>query len=61
MQLLAEHQEYHCGYVDEAGKTIVTPKFTGARSFSEGLAAVEEGIKWGFIDHTGKFVIKPQY
>ena len=29
--------------------------------FSEGLAAVSKDGKWGFIDKTGKEVIKPQY
>ncbi|WP_081103996.1 WG repeat-containing protein [Leptospira weilii] len=31
-----------------------------AHSFSEGLAAVQIGKKWGFIDKTGNVVIPPQ-
>jgi hypothetical protein len=32
-----------------------------ARSFSEGLAAVRIGRKWGYIDHTGKLVIPARF
>ena len=31
------------------------------RGFSEGLAAVKLGTKWGFIDKTGKMVINAQF
>ena len=31
------------------------------RSYSEGLAAVEKNGRWGFIDQTGKEVVKPGY
>ena len=31
------------------------------RSFSEGLAAVQVGKKWGYIDHAEKLVIPPQF
>ena len=30
-------------------------------AFSEGLAAIKMGGKWGFIDKTGKVVIPPQF
>lgn len=30
-------------------------------TFSEGLAAVHRGGKWGYVDKTGKFVIRPQF
>ena len=30
-------------------------------TFSEGLAAVHRGGKWGYVDKTGIFVIKPQF
>jgi hypothetical protein len=29
--------------------------------FSEGLARVQVGEKWGFIDKTGNLVIQPQF
>ena len=32
-----------------------------ARSFSEDFAAVEVGDRWGFIDKSGKLVIKSRF
>jgi len=49
------------GYIDESGKFIVEPKFWWAYPFSEGLACVllpEEGRGYGFIDRTGRLLIK---
>ena len=36
-------------------------RFDEARDFSEGLAAVHIGDKWGFIDETGRMAITPQF
>lgn len=49
------------GYIDQAGKVVIPPKFDEARSFSEGMAAVRIDDDWGYIDPTGKMVIKPQF
>lgn len=49
------------GYLNRAGKVVIPHKFTDAHEFSEGLAAVAEGDKWGFIDTTGSWVLGPQY
>lgn len=58
-------------YIDHSGRTVIPPiqgtLHTG--SFSEGLAPVSKLVavggkrveRTGFIDRTGKFVIKPQY
>ena len=35
----------------------IQPQFDEATDFSEGLAAVKIGGKWGFVDKSGKFVI----
>src|SRR4029077_6422686 len=35
--------------------------FNDAKPFSEGLAAVQVGDKWGFIDKEGRQVIPPQF
>ena len=35
--------------------------FDVVRPFSEGLAAVRLNWKWGYIDTTGRWVVKPQY
>ena len=45
------------GFVNNKGVEIVSPKYTLAGSFSEGLAAVAVGDLWGYIDVTGKEVI----
>lgn len=50
------------GYIDIEGKYVIAPRFNYAKSFSEGLAAVNIGEgKWGYIDHSGKFVIPPKF
>ena len=47
------------GYVDAQGKLVIEPRYAGALSFSEGLAAVQEGPDgtWAYIDRKGKTVI----
>ena len=45
----------------ETGKLVIPAQFDEAHSFSQGLAAVKVGSKWGFIDKTGKLVIPPQF
>lgn len=63
------------GYINKAGLVVIPPQFDNALEFSEGLAAVEvdgrlvmsgKVQKWmpgrcGYIDHSGKFVIQPQF
>ncbi|HBH3655659.1 TPA: WG repeat-containing protein [Clostridioides difficile] len=46
-------------YIDKTGKIVIQPKFDDAKDFSEGLAGVKIGDKWGFIDKEGKIVINP--
>jgi hypothetical protein len=49
----------HWGYIDREGRTALGPKWLAAGSFSEGLASVaEEGGGQGYIDHSGRTVIK---
>ena len=40
---------------------IISPKYGEVRGFSEGLAAVEQQGKWGFVDLKGKVVIPLMY
>lgn len=53
------------GYINPSGKPMFGKTFKEARAFSEGLAAVAKntgGQKlFGFINKTGKMVIKPQF
>lgn len=43
------------------GTYVAAPQFDNAGAFSEGLAAVQVGGKWGFVDKSGKVVIEPQF
>ena len=52
------------GYIEKPSRELkISYKFSEAKQFSEGLAAVQEGLvyKWGFIDKTGKIVIPYKY
>ncbi|UOY92248.1 WG repeat-containing protein [Ectobacillus sp. JY-23] len=53
------------GYMDENGKTVIPPQYTGAQVFAKGRAIVNTGKdftnQYGLIDHTGRFVIQPVY
>src|SRR4029077_12676061 len=49
-------------YIDKTGKMVIPLQgFGSASSFTEGLAAVEDHGKWGYIDKTAKMVISPQF
>lgn len=53
---------YNRKYLDKNWKIVIEGPFTAATSFSDGLAAVQEGYaKWGFIDSTGTVVIPYRY
>jgi hypothetical protein len=49
------------GYIDKTGKEIVTPKYSRASDFCDGLASVALNGKWGFIDTKGRQVIPLEY
>lgn len=53
-------QSWRCGFIDRSGKRIADG-FFAARHFSEGLAAVRNGLKWGFIDDRGVMVIPAKF
>lgn len=50
-----------CQYYDKNLKLLCSGKYQNALNFSEGLAAVQEKDKFGYIDLTGKYIIEPQY
>ena len=54
---------YKEGYLDMKGNVIISPRFSHACDFSEGLAWAQmtEGDKYGYIDKTGEFVIQPKF
>lgn len=47
----------HFGFIGLDGNSVVEPDFDQCRRFSEGLAAVLKGGRWGYIDHAGDFAI----
>ncbi len=53
------------GFLDMTGKIVIPLKYNWVSSFSDGLAAVSVKVadgeyQCGYIDRTGKFVIKPR-
>src|SRR6266699_982332 len=46
---------------DQTGRIVIPPQFDEAGSFSDGLAAVRIGARFGYIDKQGKIVINPQF
>lgn len=45
------------GIIDTKGTVVVPFQYDWIGRFSEGLAPVQKGEKWGYIDKTGKFTI----
>ena len=53
------------GYINTSGEFAISPRFEWSLSdyvwsFADGLARIKVKDKFGFIDHSGAFVIKPQ-
>ena len=50
------------GFISKTGEIVIPLRYTEAKSFSNGLAAVKIGTsKWGFINMQGDLVIKNDY
>lgn len=49
------------GFVNEKGKTIVTPSYDFVFRFSEDLAPVIKNNKWGYVNQNGEEVIPLEY
>jgi len=49
------------GYIDKQGVMSITPAYSDARSFQNGLAAVSQDERWGYIDKRGRWVIEPRF
>ena len=69
---MGKKKPHQNGFIDREGKLVIPLQFGEAHSFKESLAAVCVGEcvwasgggytgKWGFIDHSGHFVINPTY
>lgn len=60
--------KYKWGFIDKSGKIVVGKtkdkdigKFDDAEPFSEGLAPVKIGNKWGYVNEKDQIIIKPQF
>ena len=47
--------------MDKSGSIVIKPSFNSASNFSDGLASVSVGGKYGFVDKAGRFVIAPSF
>ncbi len=57
--------EHLWGYINTSGEFAISPRFESSLSdyvwsFADGLARIKVKDKFGFIDRSGAFVIKPQ-
>jgi hypothetical protein len=57
----SDDKKDYVAYVDRTGKEVIVLNISSAGSFSEGMAAVKIGDKWGFIDKMGKIVIPASF
>ena len=46
-------KNYKRCFIDKKGNVVIPCKWSDTKGFSEGLAAVRENGKWGFIDKKG--------
>ena len=49
------------GYIDKNGMQVVACRYSDARRFADGRAAVCLYGRWGFIDREGKMVVPAKY
>lgn len=49
------------GFINASGETVLDFQYDGARSFSNGVAAVEVDGLWGMITPENKMIVEPQY
>ena len=47
--------------IDQDKRIVISSPSNGKTPFSDGLAAIKVGKKWGFIDDDGKMIIQPQF
>jgi hypothetical protein len=48
-------------FIDKVGKIVLPPFREAVENYSEGLAPVRAGRKWGYLDRLGTIVIAPQF
>jgi hypothetical protein len=60
-ELIPEQRLGKWGFVTPDGTVAVEFGFDGVQPFSEGLAAVQVGARWGFVDRRGRLVIPAEF
>lgn len=58
---LFPEDQWECCFYQKNGTRAFNTSYKGAKHFSEGLAPVFNGSKWGYIDTKGKLVIPFKY
>ncbi|MGA2435957.1 MAG: WG repeat-containing protein [Bryobacteraceae bacterium] len=53
--------DYKAGFIDKTGRIQIPMRFNRTLGFSEGLAAVLVGDRWGYINTTGAMIIQPRF
>ncbi|MBN9658695.1 MAG: WG repeat-containing protein [Acidobacteria bacterium] len=48
-------------FIDKTGRPVSDLRFDAASNFSEGMAAIEIGKKWGYVDKSGRIAIEPRF
>jgi hypothetical protein len=48
------------GYIDRGGQVVIPPRFERAAPSSEGLAAIQDGELFGYVDAAGKQALVPE-
>jgi hypothetical protein len=55
-------QSWRCGYMDLSGKWVIKPQYEAAGVlFSEGMGAVLQEGRWGYVNRSGTMSIKPYF
>lgn len=54
-----ENTTSYFGYIDKTGKMVIPAQFDLAMPFHNGRAYVRVGERWGIIDKTGNWIMKP--
>ncbi len=49
------------GFINGKGEWVIQPTYDKVRAFNAGLAPVNEGKEWGFINEKGEKVIDIKY
>jgi len=59
--LKGHSEDARCGFIDTSGTEVIPCVYHEARSFHDGLVAVQVARLWGYVDTNGLMRIKPQF